>query len=747
MRPHPHSSIWRRTTLLAMTGFFCVVAAVAAPIISTVAPGMSLTLPQVITGEDFTAGNTEVWCWTPPAAKADVDTGIRAYATAVLRLPAQPPADARRVTPYDIGKQTIAATLTGPVCWVRTREGWSAPRLVGIARPFRLSPTHTRSGMPFTIIGQGLREDQGACRIALLRDGQVTFAAEFADARSGGLVKDRYLVNGRIPTGTLPGQYTVLVHNGTGGRFGWVPAGILTIETAPPAAEKTIDVRAYGANGADRQSDEAAIHQALAAAAPLRATVLFPAGVFLVETTLAVPPGVMLRGAARGSSSIEGIGFDPAAGALSAPLVTLGDDSRLDSLSLYGGVRGGAACERAPVVAIFGQDAAHRIQHSAIVNCRIVRDEGGASDTPVFLTAVYARWTQELRLASTATHGSVSLLDCDGADILRNEIRRAQYRGTALEYSGERSLLDSNTILEQSGRLWLHPWRQNCIRFNEVLESIQGTWMTGADSAFHVGPADAQPDGMRIGGVAAGGNDTLTVRDAGWAPGAWAGAVVVITDGRGFGQYRTVSANTADTVTVSVPWDVPPDAGSQFWLGRTYLENAFHGNVAVSMGAAIAWHSGIGNVIERHFTPFANSADIPDQRQQLTEAGFCWANVFLRNRLEGGYFDPLGACSRPGGYAFANLFMGNRLVRPTWPGNTSSTLNPGIPIGVTDVPPDNTSTVSYSIIAGNTIAQAPVGIVIGANARKSILLDNHFVDVRVTVVDRGIGTIRIEAGK
>jgi hypothetical protein len=730
-----------------MTGFISIMVAVGAPVITSISPGVSLSLPQVITGEGFDAGETEVWCWTPPAAKADGDAEIRDHATAAQRLPAQPPADARKMTPYHIGKQTIAAPVTGPVCWVRTREGWSASRLVGIARPFRLSPARTRPGMPLTIIGQGLREDQGECRIALLRDGQVTFATEYADARSGGLVKDRYLVACRVPANMAPAQYTVLIHNGTGGRFGWVQAGVITIDTNPPVAEKTIDVRAYGANGADRQSDEAAIHQALTAAAPMRATVLFPTGVFLVETTLAVPPGVTLRGAARGSSIVEGIGFDPAAGTPSAPLITLGEGSRLDSLSLHGGVRGGVACERAPVVAILGQDTVRRVRDTVIVNCRIARTDGVAAEMPVYLTAVYARWTQRLRLASNAIHGSVSLLDCNDADILRNEIRRAQYRGTALEYSGERSLLDSNTMLEQSGRLLLHPWRWNCIRFNEVLESIQGTWMTGESGAFHVGPADAQPDGMRVGGVTTGGNDTLTVRDAGWAPGVWAGAVVVITDGRGFGQYRSVSANTADTVTVSVPWDVPPDAGSRFWLGRTYLENAFHGNVAVSMGTAIAWHSGIGNVIECHFTPFANSADIPDQRQQPTVAGFCWANVFLRNRLEGGYFDPLGACSRPGGYAFANLFVGNRLVRPTWPGHTSSTLNPGIAIGVTDVLPDKTSTVSYSITAGNTIAQAPVGIVIGANARNSIVLENHLVEVRVHVVDHGIGTIRIDAGK
>ena len=54
-----------------------------------------------------------------------------------------------------------------------------------------------------------------------------------------------------------------------------------------------------------------------------------------------------------------------------------------------------------------------------------------------------------------------------------------------------------------------------------------------------------------------------------WTPDQWAGYFVKITAGRGAGQTRTVSSNTVNTLTVSLAWSRPPDETSQYVLGQT----------------------------------------------------------------------------------------------------------------------------------------------------------------------------------
>jgi len=68
-----------------------------------------------------------------------------------------------------------------------------------------------------------------------------------------------------------------------------------------PSASPFFNVMDYGATGSGTSDDTAAINAAIAAAAPSSSptgnTVLFPAGKYLVSSTLTVPPGTTLQGA------------------------------------------------------------------------------------------------------------------------------------------------------------------------------------------------------------------------------------------------------------------------------------------------------------------------------------------------------------------------------------------------------------------------------------------------------------------
>lgn len=65
----------------------------------------------------------------------------------------------------------------------------------------------------------------------------------------------------------------------------------------------------------------------------------------------------------------------------------------------------------------------------------------------------------------------------------------------------------------------------------------------------------------------AGGAATLTDATQTWVVNEWQTNQVYIYAGTGSGQARTVQSNTADTLTVSTPWAVVPDATSQYQIG------------------------------------------------------------------------------------------------------------------------------------------------------------------------------------
>src|SRR5690606_28386042 len=73
-------------------------------------------------------------------------------------------------------------------------------------------------------------------------------------------------------------------------------------------------------------------------------------------------------------------------------------------------------------------------------------------------------------------------------------------------------------------------------------------------------------DGFEDGAVASATSNTMTVTGAGWTVDEWAGKLVKITTGTGEDQFRTVASNTADTLTLTVAWDVVPDATSTYRL-------------------------------------------------------------------------------------------------------------------------------------------------------------------------------------
>src|SRR5206468_9264270 len=70
------------------------------------------------------------------------------------------------------------------------------------------------------------------------------------------------------------------------------------------------------------------------------------------------------------------------------------------------------------------------------------------------------------------------------------------------------------------------------------------------------------------GKVASAAATTVRLQGADFQSEAYQGLDVHIVSGTGAGQYRTVASNTSGTLTISQPWDVPPDATSVVLIHR-----------------------------------------------------------------------------------------------------------------------------------------------------------------------------------
>jgi len=99
-------------------------------------------------------------------------------------------------------------------------------------------------------------------------------------------------------------------------------------------------------------------------------------------------------------------------------------------------------------------------------------------------------------------------------------------------------------------------------------EELDFAGITGG-AMLNIRAVDTDDNDLYANGQAtAGGNTSLTDDTKSWETDVFAGGQVWIHDGTGEGQIRTITANTSDTLTISVAWDVNPDATSMYVISN-----------------------------------------------------------------------------------------------------------------------------------------------------------------------------------
>ena len=766
--------------MLAAAAGVCSMASAQKAEIANIFPDFvieSSSAPHIITGEDFD-DKTQIWTWTEPSDEKIIRDSAEKLGQAAARLPVEPPKGAGVVPVIDVERQAIVANLgSATVAWATSPAGFSRPYLLNVAKPFWLSDAKAPPGALLHMYGFGLRPQHYGptqyapklgCFIVLKSKDRTVFAQPILEGRSTTWITDGKLVYFTIPADTPPGQYEAYIHNGHGGQFGWQKAGDLEV-TQRPAERQVLDIRKFNGKGDGLADDTQAIRDALAAAGKAAPVVVFlPPGTYRTSETIMLPAGVTLRGAGRDNTIVQGFGFGQDPAARPAAVVRLTNNTGLETLAVTGAVAKGVAGDSILRIQAEGGDGkalAAPVVNVSILDCRIrPLEEDVATRRTAYLKAITMDSVRGLNIFNNEIHGSIWFRRGERMEIIRNNFRDCtptivvSIHGWASD-----SLLDSNIFTDTPGRICFYPVRHNYIRFNEVHQAFRGSW-TNAEEIFLVHGTYGKEKKF-VGYASAAAPGSLTAAGRNWASDVLKDGTVLIIAGKGFGQYRRIVGNTADTLTIDKPWTIQPDATSEYMTGFEYVENCYYANLNDTPLRMSLWFDCVANIVEMHRDAYSKGIDITagDQSSRQPSPGDrprdandflpAYYNMILDGWTDGAFLHLAASAgadnTHQGPPAFGNYIVRNKVRQPHM-ARTGFEHNPRNQGGILvanrqhedmSKPQDQRVAASHTIVAGNYLSYTDVGIVISDLARKTFILGNEFQNVDKPILDWGARTI------
>lgn len=668
------------------------------------------------------------------------------------------------------GAPSHADWTAGPdVIWVRNGEAHSAPILPKVAQARWVFPDRANPLQTITLFGRNLAS-KGAL-IALKKDGKGE--PVFITPLRGGT----YRVQFQIPSNLPLGDHTLFFHNGRGGAAGWSGPIGLTVQS-PKGERSIVSVSEYGARGIGAGDDTEAIRKALAAAAKDGAIVVLPPGNFPIRGTLQIPPGVSLRGAGLGATTLQvhpetpfQDGFPVKADIRGyardwfphmdsegyvgqdgfGPMVWLRDRASVENMTLLPAHGSGMGI----LVANEGGEPSREV---AIRRVKVEIHHQPTGWLNPFFVAVLTP-SEHLRIEDSEFIGAGGIgMHSTG----HRQMYIARNKITGLP-QGERNLLflrslsesvvennhirdgDRNIVYQSGQRLAkeeVPEGRRNSSRSSKHNIYFKNIFENNVPRDHNAGEIM-----FEVNDIFWGGNGSAFTADGFSTTGDpfnadLVGNHVVVLDGKGVGQYREIVANTDNSITINRPWDVVPNADSYMKVGAAAVECIWLDNTDYHIANWTGlWGNNFGNVIDGHIQHGGNglflwspaNADSGNPRPTLF-------NDIINCRIIG-----RGNIVLRGHFVLGNTVRLSEVIgfryRPNYHGNKEWTQNPekhnpgdraavelqidpwnrGIKF------PNLRSTSNYmawNIIEFNNIYDGPLGIRVDPGAKHTIIRSN-----------------------
>jgi hypothetical protein len=460
-------------------------------------------------------------------------------------------------------------SATGPVRMVNAPDPWFVQGDKG--------DTATPGGF-FIVAGNCLEITGGTGpKIALVRDASVvkTITNPVRMTTSTG-----YALRYAVPADTPEGNYTLYVHNGRGGPAAWVRYSghaldaieTVTVRSFDPWPTQIFPVAAPVGN-----DDDAILKTALdAAAANGGGVVLMPAGTYQLTQAVLIPARVTLKGAGRtqtfllwdnnpraSNPTLPGLvmnrnyGQDEPFG-LEDMTVEITNPSYWGAVAYKGFTRSPSTFQR--------------------LTLKAPRLDTTTEDNMPF--GIYLRRASNLHIHDVHVESSKGIYGREHVSHIRITGSTVIWNNFGFKFSGKNHnlIVDGNHI-RVSGPTRTHTslgltpfhasdgpfnrdllWSNNLVDAEEGHEDhFSGYTADGADGIYRGPVRSTTGVSMTLAGLTA-----TTGHDGNPVSYNWKGAVAMILDGRGAGQWRYLQSATQGTSTVSIdrPWDIQPDQSS-----------------------------------------------------------------------------------------------------------------------------------------------------------------------------------------
>ncbi len=651
----------------------------------------------------------------------------------------------------------------------------NAPR-VEWGQPTRLLPglneNEAAPGSEVQLIGRNFLPEGGAPeRVKAVLRGRNGEPLKLRVARA-----EKYSLIVALPRDLPPGEYEVWVHNGHGGPLGWGSGLRLTVKQPTRWPETVFNVKDFGAKGDNITDDSSVLRKALAAAERNGGGVIyFPRGTYRLTGWFHLPKRVILRGEGKDIAWLKWPQTQPKSAADFIPAVLYGaGEYGLENLSLM-------ARNARTVLRDLSFDALHRLQAQVPEMTSFMPLPGQARD--VFLRHVrihylpyagrpgrdpqqdaqwqFSQWgitnssnhdltvavggIRNIEVSDSEFVGTQRFLDCQNARFVGNHFSN-QMGVSWTDLGGQYIILEGNRIFGASS--WRSAWLP--LRHLYVAHNFSRNIGRGEREALTfdvngiLGKTGKPPVKPWQGKTALGLGKTLRLQEPAFRPGIYRGFDVQILRGKGAGQYRAVEDNTEDTVTVSKPWDVPPDETSVVLIHRLSGHVIFYGNTAEDTSV-------LGQIWGHLYDAVFDGNKVLRSQGMWGLAG--WFVQWLNNRLDVAvtYHSGIGPAGSPAdktpeggaGYGYMGFTIGGRVTTElTMPfayvrgsvvrGNRLSYNQRVLVMWGYGGERRRVNFVAARdiVIDHNQIEHTPVGIELDANVEGAVVAHNTFADVK-----------------
>lgn len=441
----------------------------------------------------------------------------------------------------------------------------------------------------------------------------------------------------KLPDYIKPGNYDVYVHNGFGGDRMWINAGEIEITKPSVSKPKIYNIADYGIEPAVARfyswnPDMFAVNVDLSdklqkvfdKAGQSGGVVYLPRGVYSVSKMLTIPENITIRGAGKHLTAIQFSDVDPP-----RPSCLYGtsnftiEDISIYALNHYAVIRGNSG---------INENSGNIKIRNVILRADRFLTTGHARHYDNYKEIFYQRLEDDNRVAVLNFGGkNIEIIDCDiyssrlilGLDKVSGVIRGNRFTSRPEHWNifirGANRLIYENNYCSNGGvsisNVHHSPhfdsrgvrinqatptFRASYVycRNNEFLDSYTKDRDGGVNSDYHgpVGLYFGKPQKVDRAKITLAGDFWSTPNDS------MLGAAVIITDGKGAGQFRNVVSYEGDNgVVVDEHFKVEPDESSWIAVSKSIDHQIYVDNTISDAGNGIFfWCGGLESIAARN---------------------------------------------------------------------------------------------------------------------------------------------------